>query len=388
MDQSASPKLSIIANGRNIRLEHGTVSRFLHSRTGCVEWEVVTVTGVRRAIQYPELTPDVQMGDAVLLNITASELSLGTGGVDFIVACVSAAERAARPAGRQEDREAGHLLRLRYTPLQHRVFCVDDPASPHYEAMRSAVELHGTPVVCTELHSQAAAVLLELRRRLPGQALAYVQLDSAALPLPFSRLMGLLREHGVVSATVSCGQGWGGDVEAVSLPSALIATRAVLKADAVVVSQGPGNMGGGTRFGFSGVSVVEALHTADALGGIPVYSPRVSDADPRPRHLGISHHTASILALLRVPVEVPCRAQDTAELEQLPVSRPHRYRGFSSRFSDEIPSLLAPHLKSMGRSPSEDRALFDTAAAAAECASTYVSGFRSEPDADPPGANS
>jgi len=88
----------------------------------------------------------------------------------------------------------------------------------------------------------------------------------------------------------------------------LLAARHVLGADVAVVAQGPGNLGTGTRWGFSGVAAGEAVNAAAALGGRPVASLRISDADPRTRHQGVSHHSLTAygrVALARADVVVP-----------------------------------------------------------------------------------
>src|SRR5207237_5905914 len=104
------------------------------------------------------------------------------------------------------------------------------------------------------------------------------------------------------------GQALGGDLEAVTLHTGLLAARHVLAADLAVVAQGPGNLGTGTRWGFSGVACGEAVNAAAVLNGRPVASLRVSEADPRRRHRGISHHSLTAygrVALARADVVVP-----------------------------------------------------------------------------------
>ena len=71
----------------------------------------------------------------------------------------------------------------------------------------------------------------------------------------------------------------------------------------MILTQGPGNLGTGTRWGFSGVSAGEAVNAAAVLGGRPVGSLRISAADPRDRHRGVSHH--SLTAYGRVALR-PC----------------------------------------------------------------------------------
>ena len=98
----------------------------------------------------------------------------------------------------------------------------------------------------------------------------------------------------------------------------LLAARHVVGADVAVVVQGPGNVGTGTRWGYSGVACADALHAADVLGGRSVASLRVSGADRRERHRGISHHsrTAYGRALL-TPADVPVTTLPDAALDAL-----------------------------------------------------------------------
>ena len=153
--------------------------------------------------------------------------------------------------------------------------------------MAACTDLGGLPVVCAELHSMVPVVAAAAR--VAGDLrVAYVMTDGGALPLAFSRLAAELRAGGLVG-TITAGQAFGGDLEAISLYSALAAARAVLAADVVVVAQGPGGMGSGTALGFSGTQVAEAVNAAAALGGRPVACLRLSAADRRPRHRGVSH---------------------------------------------------------------------------------------------------
>ena len=107
---------------------------------------------------------------------------------------------------------------------------------------------------------------------------------------------------------VTVGQAFGGDLEAASLHTGLLAARRVLGREVAIVSQGPGNLGTGTRWGFSGVAVGEAVNAAAVLGGRPVGSLRISAADPRQRHRGVSHHSLTAygrVALAAADLVVP-----------------------------------------------------------------------------------
>jgi len=234
------------------------------------------------------------------VNTGALVLGLGTGGYAMVVAV---------PGRLPRDPEGpGHLVKARYTPHQVTVLGVDEQDSPSHELLREADDLGGMPVVVADLHSALPAVLAGIRADRPATRVAYVMTDGGALPLGFSRSVADLAGAGWLVGTVTVGQAYGGDLEAVTLHSGLLAARLVLAAEVVVVAQGPGNLGTGTRWGFSGVAAGEAINAAGVLGGRPVASLRISEADPRPRHRGISHHSLTAygrVALATADVVLP-----------------------------------------------------------------------------------
>ena len=195
-------------------------------------------------------------------------------------------------------------------------------------------------------------------------------LDGGALPAWFSRTVAMLSELGWLAATITVGQAFGGDLEAVTLHSGLLAARHALDASMVVVAQGPGNLGTGTRWGFSGIACGEAVNAAAVLGGRPVASLRVSDADPRERHRGISHHSLTAygkVALARADVVVPdlpgaFGAQVCAAAE--PLGSRHNLVRVSVDGLREVLAACQVPLSTMGRGLEEDLAYFLAAAAA------------------------
>ncbi len=264
-----------------------------------------------RALAYTAMVGDPRPGERVLLNASALLRGLGTGGLAFVVA---------RPDDLPADPPAGlgHIVKARYTPMQQMLLAVDEQDSPHHAALAEADDLHGMPVVVADLHSALPAVLAGIRSVDPDVRVAYVMTDGGALPAAFSRAVAGLADAGWLAATVTVGQAFGGDHEAVTTHTGLLAARHVVGADVTVVTQGPGNVGTGTRWGFSGVACADALHAADVLGGRGVASLRVSGADRRERHRGISHHsrTAYGRALL-TPADVPVTALPDPALDAL-----------------------------------------------------------------------
>ena len=177
------------------------------------------------------------------------------------------------------------------------------------------------PVVVADLHSALPAILAGLYSS-PGTGaaapprVAYVMTDGGALPAWFSRTVAGLREAGWLAATITTGQSFGGDLEAVTVHSGLLTARHAVGADVAVVAQGPGNLGTGTKWGYSGVAAGEAVNAAATLGGRPVASLRVSFADPRERHQGVSHHSLTAygrVALARADVVIPALPEPQAD---------------------------------------------------------------------------
>jgi hypothetical protein len=354
----------------------GAVSGTRREWAGAVELDV-SVDGTQvRALAYPALTGRPQPGDEVLLNTTALDLGLGTGGYALVVAV---------PGRLPPDPEpAGHLVKARYTPLQATVLGADEQGSPHHDVLRDADDVGGMPVVVADLHSALPAVLAGLfdwaeRTGLgpPGRlasggmpTVVYVMQDGGALPAWFSRTCAALKDAGWLAATVTTGQSFGGDLETVTLHTGLLAARHVLGADVAVVAQGPGNLGTGTRWGFSGVAAGEAVNAVAALAGRPVACLRVSDADPRERHRGVSHHSLTAygrVALARADVVVPMLPGDFGArivAEAAPLDGRHAVVTVPvDGLAEALRACPAP-LSTMGRCLAEDMAYFLAAAAA------------------------
>ena len=356
-----------------VRWRSGQVTSVRGSRPGAVELDVTLTDGSAvRALAYPDLVGPVERGDRVLLNVGALVMGLGTGGYALVVA--NPDRLPPDPPSDGTTRDFGHLVKARYTPLQPILLGVDEEASPHREAMAAAADLDGMPVVTADLHSALPAILAGIHADRPAARVAYVMTDGGALPAWFSRTLDGLRGH--LAGTVTTGQAFGGDLEASTVHSGLLAARHVLRADVAVVSQGPGNLGTGTPWGFSGVAVGEAINAIGTLGGRPVGSLRLSSGDRRARHRGVSHHSltaygrvALVPADLVVPAGLP---RDVAELVE-PLARLHRIVRVGTGGLDEALRASPVTLSTMGRGLDQDHVYFLAAAAAGRHAATLLS---------------
>ena len=336
---------------------------------------------LRPAINLVELCGRVRVGDQVLLNTVAVELGLGTGGQDFVVAVL-----------RDEEPDApapGHILKLRYTPLQVPVLAVESPESPHHEALRRFQSLNEMPVVCAQLHSQIPAICAGARWALMQHGghrprIAYIMTDGAALPLALSRLIPELREKSWISATITAGQAFGGDYECVNVYSALATAYAVVGADMAIVCQGPGNVGTGTPLGFSGLEQGQAINAVASLSGTAIAAARISFADARERHRGISHHTQTVLktaalaqAMLPLPVLEGEQMQILLDtLEDSGLEESHQPVFIMADSALDLLQSLEVNVTTMGRDVEAERPFFLSACAAGILAGQFIEAKR------------
>ena len=348
----------------------GEVVKLLEARRGLQRVEVDLGQGPERAYALPQLTGPVALGDRVVVNTTAVELGLGTGGWHVVHWNL---ER-----DHWSETGPGHIIKGRYTSIQSDVGSTEE----HLEALAEVESIDGMPVVVAALHSQLPAVAAAFRAARPDGRLAYVMTDGAGLPMALSDLVATLCSKGLVDATVTCGHAFGGDYEAVSIYSALAVARHVAHADAAVVVMGPGIVGTNTRLGFSGMEVGPILDAAHALGGVAIACLRMSFADGRDRHVGLSHHSATALRLAtreRVLVAVPELPAEQAvrlrdDLVAAGIDRRHDLVDVAAPEVLELFARFGLAITSMGRPAAADPALFQAAAAAGTLAAEQVDG--------------
>jgi Protein of unknown function (DUF3866) len=261
-----------------LSLRRGTVSAV---RTKNDELIRLDVDGVP-CLAYPRLTGPVEVGDEVVVNVQARELGLGSGGFDVLYLNLTRGLDAA-PA------PDAHVMTLPYTPLQSAVRHIEEDGS-------LPQTLDGMPVVCCSLHSQVAPVCAGLRRT--KLRVAYVQIGGGALPVSLSDAVRALREGGLVQVAVAVSPCLDGDVQAVTIASALAWAKGD-GYDLAVCSIGPGIVGTASALGHGGLAAAEAANVASTLGGAAILAARYSEADLRERHQGVSHHTRAILELCR-----------------------------------------------------------------------------------------
>jgi hypothetical protein len=355
-----------------IRRRTGVVLSVITQRPGISEI-AVDINGRReRAINYEKMTGPVRAGDRVLLNTTAVSVSLGTGGYHYVM--------AVEGSGDAEAAGEGHIMKLRYTPAQVKVLAVEEQAHPASGAYRFSGGLEGTPVVVGTLHSMLAPAAAAIRSKAgPRLKITYLMTDGGALPLWFSRLVQELKSKGLVDETITCGHAFGGDYEAVNVYSGLLWARAN-GAGVVIAAMGPGIVGTASEFGHTAIEQGEIVNAVSVLGGRAIAVPRISFADARPRHYGVSHHTLTALgkvALAGCTVVVPVLQGNEKfivekQLRESGIDQRHRVVEREAGCAGDILGAYGLQVTTMGRSPAQDPAFFETACAAGLFAAELV----------------
>jgi hypothetical protein len=286
-----------------------------------------------------------EVGDEVVVNVEALDLGLGSGGFDLVHVNLTRGL-----AG--ESAEGAHVMKLNYTSLQHAV-------APVEEGDEELALPLARPVAVFGLHGHLGPLAWAVGQARPGTRLGYVQTAGGALPGGLSRLVGELRERDLLCAHVTAGPAYGGEGEAISTAGALHHGLHAEGWEAAVCGPGPGILGSASALGHGGMAALDSAHAAVALGCRTVVVPRMSSADPRPRHRGISHHTLTVLALLLSPVTVALPADADPEL-------PDDYRHRVLRVPVDLEGYGASGLPTttMGRDLDQDPDFFAAALAA------------------------
>jgi hypothetical protein len=207
-------------------------------------------------------------------------------------------------------------MKLNYTSLQHAVDPIEAPVGSPVRPDRAV------PLLVLPLHGHLAPAAWAFAQATDGARLGYVQTPGGALAGSMSRDVGDLRERGLLAETISAGPCFGAEHEAISVTGALHAAALERGWDAIVAGPGPGILGSASRYGHGGLAALDTAHAGLALGLPVLLSPRLSAGDPRERHLGLSHHTRSVLELLLggVGVAVPVQADELWPVPQDPAT--------------------------------------------------------------------
>jgi hypothetical protein len=324
------------------------VSGRLELRRGVVVGEeplTVEVGGeLRPAWADTALLGEMREGDEVVVNVAALDRGLGSGGFDVVHVNLTRGLDAS--AGGDE-----HVMKLNYSSLQHAVEPVDRPFGEGGEGRSIAV-------LVLPLHGHLAPAAWAVAEAGSRPAVGYVQTAGGALPGALSRDVAELRERGLLAGHVTAAPAYGGEHEALSVAGALDAAANRLGWDLALVGPGPGIIGSESRLGHGGMAALDSAHASLALGHRTVLSPRLSSADPRERHRGVSHHTLTVMRMLLAGIEVAVPAGEPVAAAQLAEAAGWRHR--LREASPDLAGYAAAELpaRTMGRSIEKDPLFF------------------------------
>lgn len=244
------------------------------------------------AISLVHFVGSLSEGDRVILNVTATELELGTGGFDFVMAkiqdnCYSF-----------EDENKSHIIKLNYTPLQFSTTFVEE--TEEYDKAIKNFEEKGRidiPVFVLTIHSHILPLLIGINKSIKDARVTLIIDDSACLPAYISKTIEYCIKEKLVNDVITFGNSFGGTKEAINCASAMIYGTFANNSKVIVVAPGFGIKGSGKKFGSSAIRALESLYYAESLKALAFLVPRISFAEKRDRHFGISHHTIEIAHL-------------------------------------------------------------------------------------------
>lgn len=243
---------------------------------------------VYKAINYNFMTGPINIEDMVIVNTTAVELSLGTGGYHFVIFNFNNESKSIDGKG--------HIMKLRYTPLQIKCLSAEEEDSEYHDLFNSFTSLNNHKCIVGTLHSMLAPIASTIKWMNKDIKINYIMTDGGSLPIFFSNTVRDLKEKGIINNTITIGHAFGGDLECVNIYTGLIAAKEILKSDITIITMGPGIVGTGTKYGFSGIEQGQIIDAINNLGGDPIIVPRISFKDSRGRHKGLSHHTTTVLS--------------------------------------------------------------------------------------------
>ncbi|MEJ6950968.1 DUF3866 family protein [Natronospora cellulosivora (SeqCode)] len=315
-----------------------------------------------KAVNYSRITGTVNINDILIVNTTALELSLGTGGYHYVHLNLSNIDNSYKLDDFRENK--GHIMKMRYTPMQIRTLCAEEKASPYHDTINNFKSLDNLPVITLPLHSHLAPLLITYKSFFPNKKVVYIMSEGGSQALEFSNLIRKLKSLDCIDKTITYANCFGGDYETINIFTALILAKEVEEADLIVVAMGPGIVGASSKYGFSGVENVFIDKAVRTLGGRSIFVPRISFADERKRHYGISHHSITILKdLISETVELafPENEYIKKQLDKNKLIAKHKISFYPIEEIEDILIDSQFSFNSMGRKFADDPLFFITA---------------------------
>lgn len=313
---------------------------------------------IYKAVNYKVFTGEVHLKDKVVLNTTAIELNLGTGGFHYIMYNYENES--------MELKGTGHIMKLRYTPYQLRCLVAEEEESPYHNIFKEFKSLEGHICISATLHSMIGPISTMIKYLNQNIKINYIMTDGGALPISFSKTVRDLKNKGILENTITIGHAFGGDLECTNIYTGLIASKEIFNGDVTIISMGPGIVGTGTKYGFTGIEQGYIIDAINNIGGYVVAVPRISFQDKRNRHFGISHHTITVLSeitntesnLILPVLDKEKNDYIIKQIKQSNIDSKHNVIFHNGIEVEEAMSSYDLNIKSMGRTIKEDKDYF------------------------------
>ena len=336
------------------------VASIIENREGLTK---IRLSDGSRAYNIIQNCGEVAIGDEVIVNTTAVDLNLGTGGWHFVLWNLKYDSLSTK--------SSGHIMKLRYSALQF-----ESGVAEEFNGYTTQDNISGCSVIAAPLFSQVAPIATFIKNKNSKLKIALAISDSASLPLAISDLMIRLKELDLVDTSITFGQAYGGDIEAINIFTALLSARHIANADIVIVTMGPGIVGTGTQFGYSGIDVAYHLDSAKSLEAKTYGVLRASSADPRERHQGISHHSITTFSKATHEKHNLGLIDNDEKYTKIMRDQLEKARIYSSHNVVEVQSIgiikmmqdIQLEVSSMGRPADQDELFFESACASAQLA--------------------
>lgn len=357
-----------------IRIRKGIVREIISDNGKVSVIRVQYDNTIEKALNYSYITGTVYINDTVYINTSANYLGLGTGGYNFVMI------NETRGYSIDID-DVGHIMKLKYTPYQVKCCCTSEQDNICHQTIKDFKDLGGMVTITGELHSMLAPTACTIKYINNNIKLAYIMTDGGSLSIDLSKSVEELKRKGIIYGTITCGNAFGGDFEAVNIYDALAIAFSVLNCDIAVVTMGPGITGTGTKYGFSGIEQGHIIDCINTLKGTPVFIPRISFSDLRERHHGISHHTLTVLSeVSKTPAHVvlPVLHNDKSvymesQINNHDIQKKHIIKYIESNHVYEAVRYYGVSVSTMGRNIKEDNEFFLSCSSAAYYANSVLS---------------
>ncbi|NLV88610.1 MAG: DUF3866 family protein [Tissierellia bacterium] len=313
-----------------------------------------------KAVNYSDFTGKVKINDKVVLNTTAVELKLGTGGYHFVMYNYS--------NNKMDLQGPGHIMKLRYTPFQVRCLVAEEEDSPYHTVFQEFTNLENHIFIVGTLHSMIGPIAAMIKYLNQDIEINYIMTDGGALPIFFSNTVSELKLKGLLKNTITIGHAFGGDLECINIYTGLIAAKEILRGHVTIISMGPGIVGSGTKYGFTGIEQGYIIDVINNLGGFSIAVPRISFQDRRIRHRGISHHTLTVLSEIintKTNIVLPTLDKEKGDfilrqIESYELNKRHNIIYSSGELIHDAMKKFDLKTTSMGRTIEEDPEYFLT----------------------------